>query len=401
MITGRNILCISNPTWEGNYAKTIVELMKVFSLHNNVLYVDYQFTMKDVVSSLTGKGEAPVKRMYGIHPNLRQFETSKDSHVSVLTPPPIIPNNFLPHNKLFKFIQGYNSAVIRSSINKALKKLNMRDDLIVIVAFSPGLGLYLQGAFNENVHLYHCYDEIGASVWAKEHGPTFEKAYMPKADGVIVTSQGLLETKKPLSKQCWLVPNGVNYDLFNQALNLQLTKQNIVVGYVGSIDDRLDYDLLDYCFKKFTSYTFTFVGRIMYEEGAQRLRSYPNVKIESPRPVHELPLIIKTFHAGLIPFVKNDFTMGVYPLKINEYLAAGLPVIMTPFSKIAGFDGIVEIHQDKQDFANALQNQIVEDTPEKKLLRAKVGKSNDWESRVDSISDIIIEIEKQKGAEIT
>jgi len=39
---------------------------------------------------------------------------------------------------------------------------------------------------------------------------------------------------------------------------------------------------------------------------------------------------VRAFDVGVIPFVVDDLTEGVSPLKMYEYLAAGVPVVATP-----------------------------------------------------------------------
>lgn len=392
-IKNRNILCISNPNWEGDYAKTIVELMTIFSQENKVLYVDYQFTLKDVLFTLLGKADAPIKRMYGIEPNLRQYQLGENHHVYLLTPPPILPINFLPHGALYKLLLKFNASIIRNAIKKALRLLEMNEKLITIDAFNPGMGLLNLGKFNEVLHLYHCYDEIGAAVWAKKHGPQLEEEYMKKVDGVITTSIGLFNTKKESAQKCFLVRNGVNFKLFNQGFNENINIEKKIIGYIGSIDDRLDYNILRYLFENLSKYEFHFVGRITYPEGEKLLRKYNNVKILGSRSVKELPTVLKQFSAGLIPFVKNDFTLGIYPLKINEYLAAGLPVIMTDFSDLSEFKEIVSIADTPEEFMKKLVVEVEEDSFQKRKNRTSVAQQNSWESRVAEISEVIFQLE--------
>lgn len=395
-LKNRNILCISNPTWEGDYAKTIVELMTIFSKDNTVLYVDYQFTLKDVAFTFMGKAQAPVKRMYGLEPNLRQYPLGDNHHVYLLTPPPIIPINFLPDSPIYKVLSKFNASIVRNSIQKALKVLNMNDDLIVIDAFNPGMGLPNFGKFSEKLHLYHCYDEIAAAVWAKKHGPRLEKQYMSKVDAVITTSSGLYQKKKTVANECFLVQNGVNYDLFHQGFSTQIPSKK-VIGYIGSIDDRLDYNILQHLFKEKQEYEFHFVGRVNYAEGEKILKQYDNVKLLGAKPVSQLPSVLKSFSAGLIPFVKNEFTQGIYPLKINEYLAAGLPVIMTNFSDLKEFESIVSIADEPDHFLQKVEHELTTDTEQKRNARAEVAKANSWEGRVDEIAQIIEKLEAKKG----
>ena len=74
-----------------------------------------------------------------------------------------------------------------------------------------------------------------------------EEKFLKQVDIVITTSQGLLESKSIHNPSCYLVKNGVDYQLFSKGKALDEFQNQQVVGYVGSIDDRLDYELLNFC----------------------------------------------------------------------------------------------------------------------------------------------------------
>jgi glycosyltransferase involved in cell wall biosynthesis len=397
MLDQRNLLCISNPTWEGDYAKTIVELMTVAAEKHKVLYVDYQFTIKDLLFAFLGKSNAPWKRMLGIESRLRRMELSEHHDVYVLTPPTILTINFLKDGWLYRRLLKLNSDIVARSIARALNKLKMNRDLILIDAFSPGMGLYNIGRFNETAHLYHCYDEIGAADWFGVHGADLERAYMPKVDGVICTSRGLYNTKKAYNKNTFLVQNGVNFDLFNQGFKDNISEEQKIIGYIGTIDDRMDYELLEKLFAEYPDWAFHFIGRCNYDKGKQILSEFPNVKLLGSMPVTSLPEALAAFHAGLIPFVKNDFTQGIYPLKINEYLAAGIPVILTRFSDLSEFENIASICDSPEAFSSALKKEVEEDTIQRRQERVAIAQRNSWSGRWEEIERIIGEVEAQKA----
>jgi hypothetical protein len=52
MNRNQNIVCIGLPTWEGEYAKSTVQVMSRMARTHEVLYVDYQYTVKDLVAGL-------------------------------------------------------------------------------------------------------------------------------------------------------------------------------------------------------------------------------------------------------------------------------------------------------------------------------------------------------------
>ncbi len=195
MLQKRNIVCIANPLWEGDYAKTIVELMSVFARENKILYVENAFTIKDMIFGLFGKIEFPFHRIWSNRNRLREIVLDDGVRVFVLTPPMVLPINFLPPGPIYNSLLKLNGKIVTSAIIKALKKMRMLDNLINIVSFNPAVGVKAGRKLGEELLLYHCYDTIEAADWIKKHGEQLERQMMKMADGVIVTSQGLYEKK--------------------------------------------------------------------------------------------------------------------------------------------------------------------------------------------------------------
>jgi len=393
MIENRNLVCLSTSEWGGTYAKTIVELMSVLARKNKVLYVDYQFTYKDLVMAFFGKSQAPVARMIGWKKRVQIVQTADNHDVILLTPPPIFPVTFLPDGFLYRFFLRWNGRIIKNCVKSSLIRYKMTEDLIHINAFNPAMGEVTARGFGEKILIYHCYDEIEAATWLKKHGGKHEKVLMKMADAVITTSEGLYNKKKVLANRCYLVKNAVNFDLFKTGKPATTQQNQKVIGYIGSIDERLDYDLLTFLFESMPDYKFRFIGRYDYEKGRKILDKYPNVELKGPHPVSQLPEFLKEFSAGIIPFALNDFNKGIYPLKINEYLAAGLPVVMTSFAIVDEFRPVAGIAENAEHFRQLLEIMILENDENKQDLRIQFASENSWESRIEQISEIIRELD--------
>ncbi|WP_425390683.1 glycosyltransferase [Ekhidna sp.] len=383
----KDIICFTMTTWEGDYMKTIVHVMGSLASNHRVLFVDYPFTYKDAIFVSIGKSKAPLGRMLGVKPRLRTV-SYKSNEVFHLTLPPILPTNWIKDPQEFdQKIKGETSKIARS-VKKAMNRLGMKNP-VVINAFNPIIGDSMVGAFNESLLLYYCYDEIAAAHWCKVHGGRKEASFMKKVDGIITTSEGLQQTKKEFNPNTFLVKNGVDFDLFEKAFDSEADINHPTVGYIGSVDDRLDYDLLEYVIGKHPEFEFHFVGRITYPEGQQRLKQFDNVQFFGSQQPDQLPQFLKTFDVGVIPFVKNEFTRNIYPLKINEYLAAGKPVVTTDFANLHDFEGIVSIASSTVDFSQMLQKELTSNTVERMEARMELAKTNSWNTRVKQVNDII------------
>lgn len=398
MLKNQHILCVSFPNWSGDYMKTIVQVMSRVGAHNKVLYVDYEFTWKDVFMSLFGKQKLPLWRVLGLKNRIRKEKIEDNKHVYVLSPPPVLPINFIKNKQLYSKLMSLNAWWVKRSIQKGLKRLKMSQP-IVINAFNPFYGLPLAGKFNESMLVYYCYDEINAAAWSKNHGKWIEHAFIQKTDAVITTSKGLLQCKSEITKNCFLVKNGVDFKAFSAGKQTTTLKPQKVVGYVGSIDDRLDLKLLTEVIQHTPDLDFHFVGRVMSNDVKDALNQYSNVTFFGSKKPQELPDIIANFDVGIIPFIVNEFTKNIYPLKINEYLALGKGVVMTSFGQLEEFHGQVSLADDPVTFKKALLEEIAISTPQQIKIRKEIAASNSWENRVHELGSILQELLKKKHEE--
>lgn len=396
MIQGKNIICVGFPSWEGDYMKAIVQILSVLAQKNNVLYIDYQHTYKDLAMSLIGKSKAPFMRMTGITDRVRTLQTDANAEVKVLTLPPVFPINWLPANRVYRGLLKWNSRKISKCVQKVAERLEMHNPL-VINAFNPTYGLPLINKLEERLLLYYCYDEISHAHWCKKHGPRMEALFASKADAIITTSEPLQHSKRTYNEKCYLVKNGVNIALFEQALakkiKYQISDKAKIVGYLGTVDDRLDYELLEICIQKSPDVQFYFVGRVTYAPGKARLNGYENTHFFGAMSPEQLPDYVAQFDVGIIPFVSNGFTENIYPLKINEYLAAGLPVVTTNFGQLNDFAEVVNIATQPQDFLNALLLELNYPQEEEAIQQRRTfAQANSWEGRAKELSQIIEEV---------
>ena len=396
MLTDRNILCISGTEWHGNYIKAVVELMKVLSATNKILFVENAYTYKDALAGVNHKNKVDYIQALGLKTRISIIHPEMGGSVYILTPPLAFPVSFLPPGKFYNAMLNYNGWLLRQSIRKALKKLDMNHDLINFVSFNPGMGVQTGRRFNEKTLIYHCYDEVkGAPPWLSKHGIRLEAIFLKMVDAVIVTSKGLYQSKCKEASRCYIVNNAVKTSLFRQGFNPYVDPQKKNIGYVGSVDDRLDLEILSYLFINMPDATFTFVGRILSERSAAVLKKYKNVKLEGPKAPELLPAYSRQFSAGIIPFVKDEFTRGIYPMKINEYLAAGLPVVSTDFSDLSDFESVIKITDNKETFLKYLLGEINSDTTEKRQSRLDIAEGNTWGKRAEELSDVIEKVEAE------
>jgi glycosyltransferase involved in cell wall biosynthesis len=121
----------------------------------------------------------------------------------------------------------------------------------------------------------------------------------------------------------------------------------------------------------------------------QRLSGYPNVKFMPPVKPNEVPGLLQKCDVGLIPYICNEYSKNIYPLKINEYLSVGVPVVLTSFADLPEFNEIVSFTTGKESFCEAIVRAIESDNLENIMKRIQFAEMNSWENRAELFGDLI------------
>lgn len=161
------------------------------------------------------------------------------------------------------------------------------------------------------------------------------------------------------------VPNGVDGDLFrqnHQARSRHPLLDNIpdpIVLYTGMIDSRIDFPLIRFAAKHLPYVSFVFTGTI---QGLKKPKGLPkNIYFTGPIPHKELPLLMETAAGGMIPFDVNNamgLIQGIRPLKLLEYMAAGLPVLSASWPELKKMNSPAWIYNDKNQFVDLVSKAV-------------------------------------------
>ena len=65
MIKNQEIICISSTTWYGDYTKSTVQILERLAVSNQILFVEYPHTFKDIILTFKGRAVAQIWRMLG------------------------------------------------------------------------------------------------------------------------------------------------------------------------------------------------------------------------------------------------------------------------------------------------------------------------------------------------
>lgn len=384
-----DIIMFSLARWDGPYSSTAFSLAKEFSIKHRVFYIDNPFTLKYFLKNL---GSLQVKKR--IPALLLGKEISKEvgperAGLITVTPRLTIPINFLPKGNLYEQLSKVNDRIIFKALKEIIREYTI-ENFIFINCFNPFYLRNFPKFFSPRLFVYITVDDIQHSRHIKKHGYWLEDEMIKRADIVFATSYELRKLKESISPNVFPLPNAADVSLFKTSMDDLPKPEEFkaielpIVLYTGNIDKRIDYVLLASVIDQLTNMMFVFVGPIAVEpEAIEQLQKRRNVLFIGRKDIAELPAYLKYASCTIIPFVCNTLTKSIYPLKINEYLAAGRPVVSTPFSKdIQDFEKVATIKKGASNFADGIIEVIESDSKEKELIRLDFVESNTWESRV-------------------
>ena len=386
------IVVLSMSRWDGDYSSTSWSLAKTFAETRTVIYVDYPYTWTEYARKRHSSGiQKRKKALFGRGNGLVQL-TQYSSNLYALTPPLMFPVNWLPRGKAFDLFSSMTDKVLWKSIKAALEELG-QSELILFNAFNP---LYLSVPPKDpaiKAVVYQSQDNIRAlETYLRKHGNDAEVIAVQNAQLSIATSKQLQKDLTELSgKQVEYLPNAADFDLFTTAFTDRLEKphdlQDIshpIIGYTGNICHRVDYDLIQAICLAHPDKNLVMVGpRNHHGHTDIDLDAIPNLHFLGSKKLEQLPSYLAHFDVLILPFLINEVTKSIYPLKINEYLASGKPVVATPFSEdIQTFGKWISLETEHQRFAQTIQKELEEDSLEKTVDRNEVASRNTWENRV-------------------
>ena len=164
-----------------------------------------------------------------------------------------------------------------------------------------------------------------------------------------------------------------------------------IIGYVGILRDWIDIDLLEFVMKSLENVTFFFIGMVekKFNDDFNRIKSFENFKMIDFQPTSELRKYMTYFDAAIIPFKINNFMLGVYPNKFNEYLAAEIPTITTALPDLKDYSGIIGYSENKEEFLDNCIKAINGGFTEKVKQYASIAKNNSWDMKARELDTLL------------
>ncbi len=248
----------------------------------------------------------------------------------------IRPVSILPFIR-FRIVKLFTYSILSLGIRLWLDLKYFRQRK-VLWFFEPFYTSSLLLLFQRYISVYDCVDYFSGfnSVANREH-----IAVMDNATHVFANSGPLALALKKLRPDVQQVPLGFATELFSGKPRKyqNIRNDHMTIGFVGSISDRIDFNMLVEAARSLPYVRFEFVGPVekdVFGYLKQINGSYlelikeKNVVLRGRVTKAEIPKIISRFDICLIPYdTRNLFNRLSFPMKTLEYFAAGKPVVAT------------------------------------------------------------------------
>jgi glycosyltransferase involved in cell wall biosynthesis len=294
-----------------------------------------------------------------------------------------------------------NRTVLRTTIRALRLRLGIGN--FQLWTFLPNTAPYV-GTLGEEAAIYYCVDEWSMfSYLNREQTVAAERALLGKVDAVFAINNALAEAKRKVNPRTFVSPHGVDHTLFSRALAADTVEPADIaslphprLGFYGTLQDWVDFELIAHVARVRPHWQIVLIGQQLADVSA--IASLPNVHLLGQKKHDELPAYCKAFDVGLIPYKIDERMTFVNPLKLREYLSAGLPVVSTPVPEVARFSNLARVAATKEEFVTACEQALKEISPEQRRARSEAMKNETWSARVAQVSKTIDEMAQRKAS---
>ncbi len=381
-LQNQDILCFSHD-WTGDpLSKT--HLMRVLSKDNRILWVNAIANRMPTTST---------KDLSRIYKKLKSFtEPIKEVEPNIFVMNPLAIPTY--GNEI---VRNINQKFLIAQVKKSMKKLGFNKPLNMV--FNPAAGL-LAGKLGESELIYYCVDEYTAFTGVAAGLKEIEEDLFRKSDLVIVSAEKLFESKKDFNPNTHIIRHGTDWRHFRKSLDedtkIPVEIANLpkpIIGFHGLLADWVDFELLKKTAAHFKDGSIVLIGKITVdaEKKIKILDGVSNIHFLGRKPYLELPNYCKGFDVALNPFEINELTLAANPLKVREYLAAGLQVVSTNIPEVRILENCL-IGENHKEFIDKIEFAL--NNPKTKEEISDGIKHESWDAKIEELRQIMSKVKK-------
>jgi len=372
-----NFVVISDAYWNDPFWGTQHYIPHCLAREHTVLFVEKATTW---ISPL--KYDVPRSRVFGGAKLKRVTD-----NLFVYT-----PRARLPFDRRYRAISRLNQELLAGELNRLFEAMRIAGPHVI--SFDHKAATLFEKLRTRGKKCYYVVDEVSEFDWplaSKKAVVEDEIETMRAADAVVATSEPLLEKSASLNPNVCLLSHGVDLPSFSASAMPPEALREIrkpIVGFLGKIEAWVDVDLVAAAAGLLPDASFVLIGPIRTSVDA--LKGRPNVHLPGACERRAVPAHLSAFSCGIIPFRPGKLTQSVNPLKLYEYLAAGLPVVSTPLPAVAPDEELGVCTADTPaEFAAQIERLLASDSPDRREARLRFSENNSWRKRAEELVEFL------------
>jgi glycosyltransferase involved in cell wall biosynthesis len=163
-----------------------------------------------------------------------------------------------------------------------------------------------------------------------------------------------------------------------------------VAGYVGVLDERVDFALVAGLAAALPDWDIHLVGPVNPKIDGVPLPHAGNLVYRGYTPYARLPEVMAGFDVAIMPFARNSATRSISPTKTLEYFAAGLPVVSTSIRDVVDdYADVVHLADDVDAFAAACRRAAATPAPAVRAAVERLLEQASWDAIAARMSDLM------------
>ncbi len=394
MIKNQDFVIVGLQPWYTSIGSNCKHMARQIAKNNRVLYINSPI---DRNTAANKNNDENIKQHLNIIKSGKTQIEEVEKNIYVYYPLNVLESiNWLPFTFLFNIFNKRNNRLLADDIAKATSQLGFKD-YILFNDNEVFRAIFLKQFLNPKLYIYYSRDYLlGVDYW-KKHGQKLEPLHIKTADLAVANSLYLRDYLAGYNNNAKYIGQGCDTTQFNGKLNYEIPDdlkgiRKPVIGYVGALNTlRLDLDCIKNIALKKPDWQIVLVGPEDDVFKKSDLHHLKNVHFIGKKPLNELQNYISGFDVCINPQVVNKVTIGNYPLKVDEYLNMGKPVVATKTNAMSIFEPYVYLAEKPSQYVDLIEKALQEDSKEKQLTRINFASKHTWENCINELYNAITE----------
>ena len=385
MIQGHSIICFAGEDWWYHHPHSKYHLMRRFAkAGNRVIFVN---SISMGLPSLANKDLLP--RIIRKLRSYARLARPTPEGVTVVSPA-VIP--FFGSGAA----RAVNRKLLAVQIGR-LARLNGLSRPILWIAIPTAADMI--GQFDERLVIYQVSDKYDANMM--DHATdqvtirNLHNRAIDNADLVFYSGQKLLAEAEQGRERSFLLEQAVDFEHWSPvgAGNLEVADAVARIprprlGYFGAVEPWLiDQNLIRRAARERPAWQWIFIGN---KSRGVEIEALPNTHFLAPVPYQELPRYAAGFDVCVLPWdTAHSFTSYGSAIKVREYLATGLPVVISPLPEYESMAHVLRIARSYDDWVRLVEEALNEKDPAAARARQSAVSNGTWDARAEWVSGLI------------